>query len=59
MTDGIAGISVTRVIYPSGIGAPLLRSTGETRVVQLPGVFPLRTVLALPLFVILGHLLPD
>jgi hypothetical protein len=56
MTDGIAAISITRVIYPPGIGAPILRSTGETRVAQLPGVFP---VLALPLFISLGHLLPD
>ncbi|MEQ8262814.1 hypothetical protein [Pseudohaliea sp.] len=59
MTDGIAGISVTRVIYPSEIGAPLLRSTSETRIAQLPGALPVRTVLALPHFIILGHLLPD
>lgn len=55
----IAGISVTQVIYLSEIGALLLRSSIETSVGQLAGIFLVRTVLALPLFVILGHLLLD
>jgi nucleoside recognition membrane protein YjiH len=55
----IAGISVTQVIYLSEIGALLLRSSIETSVGQLAGIFLVRTVLALPLFVILGHLFLD
>ncbi|MHA7815602.1 MAG: YjiH family protein [Pseudohaliea sp.] len=55
----IAGISVTQVIYLSEIGALLLRSSIETSVAQLAGIFLVRTVLALPLFVILGHLFLD
>ena len=41
------------------IGALLLRSSIETSVGQLAGIFLVRTVLALPLFVILGHLFLD
>lgn len=55
----IAGISVTQVIYLSEIGALLLRSSIETSVTQLAGIFLVRTVLALPLFVILAHLFLD
>jgi len=55
----IAGVSVTQVIYLSEIGALLLRSSIETSVAQLAGIFLVRTVLALPLFVILGHLFLD
>jgi nucleoside recognition membrane protein YjiH len=55
----IAGISVTQVIYLSEIGALLLRSSIETSVAQLAGIFLVRTVLALPLFVMLGHLFLD
>ncbi len=53
----IAGISVTQVIYMSEIGALILRSQIETTVWQLAGIFLLRTLIAIPLFVVLGHLM--
>ena len=55
----IAGISVSQVIYMSEIGALILRSRIETTVWHLAGIFLLRTVIAIPLFVLLGHLLLD
>jgi len=55
----IAGISVTQVIYMSEIGALILRSKIETTIWQLAGIFLLRTIIAIPLFVLLGHLLLD
>lgn len=55
----IAGVSVTQVIYMSEIGALLLRSKLQTNVWQLAAIFLLRTVLAIPLFVLLGRLLLD
>ena len=55
----IAGISVTQVIYMSEIGALILRSKIETTIWQLAGIFLMRTIIAIPLFVLLGHLLLD
>lgn len=55
----IAGISVTQVIYMSEIGTLILRSKIQTTVWQLAGIFLVRTVIAIPLFVLLGHLLLD
>ena len=55
----IAGISVSQVIYMSEIGALVLRSRIKTTVWHLAGIFLLRTVIAIPLFVLLGHLLLD
>jgi len=55
----IAGISVTQVIYMSEIGALILRSQINTSIWQLAGIFLLRTVAAIPLFVLLGYLLLD
>lgn len=53
----IAGISVTQVIYMSEIGALILRSKIQTNIGQLAAIFLVRTVIAIPLFVGLGHLL--
>ena len=53
----IAGVSVTQVIYMSEIGTLILRSRIQTTVWQLAGIFLVRTVIAIPLFVGLGHLL--
>lgn len=55
----IAGISVTQVIYMSEIGALILRSQIETTVWQLAGIFLLRTVIAIPLLVLLGNIMLD
>jgi len=55
----IAGVSVTQVIYMSEIGALLLRSKMQTSVWQLAAIFLVRTVFAIPLFVLLGHLFLD
>jgi nucleoside recognition membrane protein YjiH len=55
----IAGISVTQVIYMSEIGALILRSKINTTIWHLAGIFLVRTVLAIPLFVLMGHLLLD
>ncbi|MCG8414657.1 MAG: YjiH family protein, partial [Pseudomonadales bacterium] len=52
----IAGISVTQVIYMSEIGTLILRSKIETTVWQLAGIFLVRTVIAIPMFVALGRL---
>lgn len=53
----IAGISVTQVIYMSEIGALILRSKIQTNIGQLAAIFLVRTVIAIPLFVVLGRLL--
>jgi len=55
----IAGISVTQVIYMSEIGTLILRSKINTTIWHLAGIFLVRTVIAIPLFVLLGHLLLD
>ncbi len=52
----IAGLSVTQVIYMSEIGALILRSKIQTTIRLLAGIFLLRTVFSIPLFVALGHL---
>ncbi len=55
----IAGVSVTQVIYMSEIGTLILRSKIETTVWHLAGIFLVRTIIAIPLFVLMGHLLLD
>ena len=55
----IAGISVTQVIYMSEIGTLILRSKINTTIWHLAGIFLVRTVIAIPLFVLLGHFLLD
>ncbi len=53
----IAGISVTQVIYMSEIGALILRSKIQTNIGQLAAIFLVRTVIAIPLFAVLGRVL--
>jgi nucleoside recognition membrane protein YjiH len=53
----IAGVSVSQLVYMSEVGILILKSPIPLSLTNMVIIFVQRTVIALPLFIIVGHLL--